>query len=374
MFHAPLSENPGTLCLNCTSSVAMIVVLVRANHLRQRRVCWSKGVEVRGSLIGQKWGGISGVDWDRWEDLIASSFAEEWGCNFGEGFEEDDEVKDSRQGAKPSERPTMQLYCTMKMKMKWIESRRREKFQGHPRPICPHAKLSREREPLEPPHVNFALFFFFFSNFRGNNNGIYTNRIGWSFLIQISTFYSRIEFWLNCPTFRWLEWAVATVTVTQIQPATVYIFPLSHLYKRNKGYSGVSITEDESSQFYTNLRGSGEWMCSHLQLASSVAENPDPKQLGDPCTFCVRPWSRDHDSRDHDFPTQYPIPLNRHESTEYVPTYTPYVCILLCMRIRPVPKIFPLQIWPHRPYWTISWYVFVVQNQGNASGGEHGER
>lgn len=58
IFHAPLSENPGTLCFNCTSSVAMIVVLVRGNHLCQWRLCWSKGIEVWGSLIGQKWGGF----------------------------------------------------------------------------------------------------------------------------------------------------------------------------------------------------------------------------------------------------------------------------------------------------------------------------
>lgn len=89
-------------------------------------------------------------------------------------------------------------------------------------------------------------------------------------------------------------------------------------------------------------------MRSHLQLVSSVAENPDPKQLGEPCV-CVRQWSRDHDFQ----PWKVPKPMSglsllRHENISQHILRT-YACIL-CMRIRPVPKIFPLQIWLHRPY------------------------
>lgn len=55
-------------------------------------------------------------------------------------------------------------------------------------------------------------------------------------------------------------------------------------------------------------------MRSHLQLVSSVAENPDPKQLGEPCV-CVRQWSRDHDFQ----PWKVPKPMSglsllRHEN------------------------------------------------------------
>lgn len=62
IFHAP-RENAGTLCLNCSSSLAMIVVLVQANHLRQWGVYWFKGIEVwvanRTKMGG---GGVAGGD------------------------------------------------------------------------------------------------------------------------------------------------------------------------------------------------------------------------------------------------------------------------------------------------------------------------
>lgn len=76
----------------------------------------------------------------------------------GGGFEDDDEVQDSRQGAKPSERPIMQLYCTVKME--WL-SQGEKKSPGPSPAYLPPCQAKPRKGTLGTATRELRTFFFF---------------------------------------------------------------------------------------------------------------------------------------------------------------------------------------------------------------------